>query len=56
MSECLRLWPRLRNDHRAVTAMEYALIAGVLVVTIILGMDVYGSDLSNYFNNIGTSI
>jgi Flp pilus assembly pilin Flp len=56
MSDCLRLWPRLRNDRRAITAMEYALIAGVLVVTIIIGMNVYTSDLSNYFANIGTSI
>jgi Flp pilus assembly pilin Flp len=56
MSACLCLWPRLRDDRRAITAMEYALIAGVLVVTIIIGMNVYTSDLSNYFANIGTSI
>ena len=56
MSECLRLWPRLPHDRRAVTAIEYALIAGVLVATIIAGMNIYTADLSNYFSNIGSSI
>ena len=56
MTGWLRLWPDLHNDRRAITSIEYALIAGVLVVTIVLGMDVYSTDLSNYFNNIGSSI
>ena len=52
MKSWFDLWP----DDAAVTALEYALIAGVLVATILIGFNVYEGDLTNHFSNIGTSL
>ena len=49
MTEYLRPWLALWSEQRAVTALEYALIAGVLVATILIGFNVFASDLSNSF-------
>ena len=43
-------------DNDAVTALEYALIAGVLVATIVIGFNTYMTDLSSAFSNIGSSL
>ncbi len=56
MTEFLEPWLALLPDRRAVTALEYALIAGVLVATILIGFNVFASDLSNKFSNIGGSL
>jgi Flp pilus assembly pilin Flp len=39
-----------------VTALEYALIAGVIVATILVGFNVLASDMSSKFNTIGGSL
>ena len=49
---CLSIW----LDRRAVTALEYAIIAGVLVATIVLGFNVFAGDLANRFNNVASGI
>jgi Flp pilus assembly pilin Flp len=41
------MWLKLRADRRAVTALEYGLIAGVIVATIAVGFALLASDLSN---------
>lgn len=46
----------LRSDSRAVTALEYGLIAGVLVVTIIIGFNTLGDGLNNSFTNIAADL
>jgi Flp pilus assembly pilin Flp len=56
MSEYLRLWLALRCDHRAITALEYALIAGIIVVTIVIGFGILTTDLSNKFSAVGGSL
>jgi Flp pilus assembly pilin Flp len=56
MTEYLRPWLALWSEQRAVTTLEYALIAGVLVATILIGFNVFASDLSNSFSNIGGSL
>ena len=56
MINYLKPWLSLRADHRAVTALEYALIAGVLVASILIGFNVFAGDLANKFNNIGGSL
>jgi Flp pilus assembly pilin Flp len=56
MINYLKPWLLLRADHRAVTALEYALIAGVLVATILIGFNVFAGDLANRFNNVGGSL
>jgi Flp pilus assembly pilin Flp len=56
MLDYLKTWVELRTDRRAVTALEYALIAGVIVATILVGFNVLASDMSNEFSNIGSSV
>jgi pilus assembly protein Flp/PilA len=50
------LWLKLRADRRAVTALEYGLIAGVIVATIAVGFALLANDLSQQFENIGNSL
>lgn len=52
----IKTWAALRTDRRAVTALEYAMIAGVVVAVIAVGFGVFAGDLNAKFNAIGTSI
>ena len=56
MLQYATLWLKLRADRRAVTALEYGLIAGVIVATIAVGFALLANDLSQQFENIGNSI
>ena len=56
MIEYVKTWLELKTDRRAVTALEYALIAGVIVATILVGFKVLASDMSAQFNPIGGSL
>jgi pilus assembly protein Flp/PilA len=56
MFEYIKTWVELKTDRRAVTALEYALIAGVIVATILVGFQVLASDMSAKFNSIGNSL
>jgi Flp pilus assembly pilin Flp len=42
-------WAALRTDSRAVTALEYAMIAGVVVAVIAVGFGTIGTDLAAKF-------
>lgn len=41
-------------DESGATAIEYGLIAGLVAVTIIVGMTAFGSSLSGMFNMVST--
>ena len=56
MLDYLKTWIELKTDRRAVTALEYALIAGVIVATILAGFQVLASDMSSKFSSIGGSL
>lgn len=56
MLQYATLWLKLRSDHRGVTALEYGLIAGVIVATIAVGFALLANDLSQQFQNIGNSV
>ena len=56
MIQYLATWLRLRSDRRGVTALEYGLIAGVIVAVVAVGFGVLASDLSNDFSGIGSSL
>jgi Flp pilus assembly pilin Flp len=56
MTQILSLWSRLKADGRGVTALEYGLIAGVIVAVVALGFGVLATDLSNEFAGIGGSL
>jgi Flp pilus assembly pilin Flp len=46
----------LKADRRAVTALEYGLIAGVIVATIAVGFSMLANSLSTQFTVIGTNL
>jgi len=56
MIEIFRNWFAITVDRRAVTALEYGLIAGLIVATIAVGFSLLANSLSTQFVNIGTSL
>jgi Flp pilus assembly pilin Flp len=56
MYDYVKTWLEIKTDKRAVTALEYGLIAGVLVVTVLFGFQTLGSGISTKFNNIKTAL
>jgi Flp pilus assembly pilin Flp len=56
MYEYIKTWLELKTDKRAVTALEYGLIAGVLVVTVLAGFNTLGSGLLTKFTNINSRL
>ena len=56
MIEYVKTWLELRLDRRAVTALEYGLIAGVIVATITVGFSLLANSLSTSFSKIGNSL
>ena len=56
MTTYLQSWLALHSDRRAVTALEYAMIAGIVVAVIAVGFGYLASDLSTKFNTIGSSL
>ena len=56
MIEYLKTWLELKMDRRAVTALEYGLIAGLIVATIAVGFSVLSNNLSTKFSGIGQSL
>jgi len=52
----LKTWLELKTDRRAVTAIEYAVLAGGIVVAIAAVVSGMGSTLEGKINNIVNSI
>ena len=53
--EYFRLMLRgLNGDKRAVTAIEYALIAALVAVALVGSLSALSNGLSGAFNNVGT--
>jgi len=46
----------LNVDKRAVTAIEYALIAALIAVVIITAVTTLGKNVSNTFNSVATEL
>jgi pilus assembly protein Flp/PilA len=46
----------LKSDKRAVTALEYGIIAGVLGLVLITIFQTFGTKLTSLFSTIGASI
>lgn len=51
-----KLWLTLAADRQAVTALEYGLIAGVIVATIMFGFTLLADDLSQQFQSVGNTV
>jgi Flp pilus assembly pilin Flp len=49
-------WRQLGTDRRAVTALEYALLASLIVAIILLGFGELAFNLQTKFSGIGASV
>ncbi len=56
MTPNLFLLRSLRADRRGVTALEYALIAGVLGTLLVAGFTTLGTDLQTALTSLAASI
>ena len=54
MIDYVKTWLELKVDRRAVTALEYGLIAALIAVVIITSVTTLGTNLKGVFNNLGT--
>jgi pilus assembly protein Flp/PilA len=52
MIEYLKTWLRLKADRRAVTALEYGVIAGILAVVVVTAFTTLGTGLNTAFTTI----
>ena len=52
MIEYLKTWLELTTDRRAVTTLEYALMAGVLALAVLAASSVLGSGIDNAFRGL----
>jgi pilus assembly protein Flp/PilA len=44
------------EDERGATATEYALLVALIAVVIAVAVGFFGSQLSTFFHNIGTTV
>ena len=56
MIEYLKTWMALKTDRRAVTALEYGVIAGVLAVVVVTAFTTLGNGLNNAFTSVSNQL
>jgi len=56
MSGIMNSLVKLKSDTRAVTAMEYGMIAALIAVVIVAAVTTVGTNLTAVFSSIGNSI
>jgi len=56
MSGIMNSLAKLKSDTRAVTAMEYGMIAALIAVVIVAAVTTVGTNLTAVFSSIGNSI
>jgi pilus assembly protein Flp/PilA len=56
MIEYLKTWLELKTDRRAVTALEYGVIAGVLAVVVVTAFTTLGTGLNTAFTNVSKQL
>ena len=52
----LNLLQNVRRDRRAVTAMEYGLIASLVAVVIVVSLTTLGTQLNALFTSLSTNL
>ena len=52
----MRLFRRFANDARGATAIEYALIASLIAVTIVTAVQLVGTQVSTVFGEAGNAL
>jgi pilus assembly protein Flp/PilA len=56
MFEYLTNWARLKADRRAVTALEYGLIAALIAGVIVTAVTLIGTNLTTTFTTIAGKV
>ena len=56
MYEYIKAWLELKADRRAVTALEYGLIAALIAVAAIAAMQGLGNQLKTTFGNVTSNM
>jgi pilus assembly protein Flp/PilA len=56
MFEYLATWMQLNTDRRAVTALEYGLIAALIAGVIVTAVALVGTNLTTTFNSVAGKI
>jgi pilus assembly protein Flp/PilA len=56
MIEYIKTWLELKTDRRAVTALEYGVIAGVLAVVVVTAFNTLGVGLNTAFTHVATQL
>jgi pilus assembly protein Flp/PilA len=56
MYEYIKTWLELKTDRRAVTALEYGLIAAAVVAVGLAGFSVIGTNLAAKFTNVKAAL
>ncbi len=56
MYEYIKTWLELKTDKRAVTALEYGLIAAAVVAVGLAGFSAIGTNLATKMNTVKTAL
>jgi pilus assembly protein Flp/PilA len=56
LSSFIQVLYGFRQDSRAVTAIEYALLAALVAVVIISAVSQLGTQISSVFNNVSSEL
>jgi pilus assembly protein Flp/PilA len=56
MYEYIKTWLELKTDKRAVTALEYGLIAALIAAVIVTAVTTLGTNVKNTFTTLATTI
>lgn len=56
MNMILTVYTRFMSDKRAVTALEYGMIAALIAAVIVASVTTLGTKLNSTFSNIATSL
>ena len=56
MIEYLKTWLPLKSDERAVTMLEYGLMAALIAVVCITAVTTLGTNISSTFNSVASSM
>ena len=56
MIDYVKTWLELKTDRRAVTALEYGLIASLIATVLVAAVGSFGGNLTRTFAFLGTSL